>query len=341
MKLLFVGDVMLGRMVNRALKELPPEYPWGDTLEIFRDADARFCNLECAISDRGAPWSPATKAFHFRSDAKNVEVLRRAAIDAVSLANNHILDFEEVALRDTLDILDRNRIHHAGAGRNALEAEAPAVFRIGGRTAALFAFSDNEPGWRASKRKPGIFYLPADPKDGEAKRFCRLVEKTKGKADLVVVSAHWGPNWGYEVPEEHVAFAHALVDSGADVVFGHSAHVFRAVEIYRHRPIFYSAGDFVDDYAVDAIERNDESFLFMVDVNGGRYAKVTLHPATIGEFQANLAEGARARSIAVKMQALCRAKNTSSSWRERARFLELTGTGTRKETGEKQKESNG
>lgn len=88
MKLLFVGDVMLGRLVNQELKARPPEYPWGNTLDVFRSADVRFCNLECSLSDRGVRLSPETKAFHFRSDAGNVEVLKRAGIDAVSLAKN-------------------------------------------------------------------------------------------------------------------------------------------------------------------------------------------------------------------------------------------------------------
>jgi poly-gamma-glutamate synthesis protein (capsule biosynthesis protein) len=327
MKLLFVGDVMLGRLVNRALKVRRAEYPWGNTLDVFRSANARFCNLECAISDRGARWSPATKAFHFRSDAKNVEVLKRAGIDAVSLANNHILDFGEPALRYTLDILDRNRIHHAGAGCDAAGAEAPAVFRIGDKTAAFFAFTDNEPGWMAAEGKPGIHFLPADLENRDVKRFRLLIEQAREKKDLVVVSAHWGPNWGREVPEEHAALAHCLVDSGADVVFGHSAHVFRAVEIYRDRPILYSTGDFMDDYAVDPIERNDETFLFLVELGEAGGTRVVLYPTTIREFQANLAEGERARSIAETMQTLCNSWNTASSWQPEERRLTLSGTG--------------
>ncbi|HXG49726.1 MAG TPA: CapA family protein, partial [Methylomirabilota bacterium] len=90
-KLLFVGDVMLGRLVNDLLKHEPPEYPWGNTLPLFRQADWRCCNLECAISDRGSPWSETPKVFHFRSAAKNIAVLKAARIDAVSLANNHSL----------------------------------------------------------------------------------------------------------------------------------------------------------------------------------------------------------------------------------------------------------
>src|SRR3990167_6854749 len=113
MKLLFVGDVMLGRLVNEKLRDAPAEYPWGDTLPILREADARICNLECALSDGG---SPARKAFTFRSDAKNVAVLKAAGINAVTLANNHTLDYGPEALADTLGILDQEKIRYAGAG---------------------------------------------------------------------------------------------------------------------------------------------------------------------------------------------------------------------------------
>lgn len=95
MKFLFAGDVMLGRMVNAVLQEESAAYPWGNTLPVFRDASARICNLECVISDRGSPWSVTPKVFHFRSDARNVGVLKTAGIDTVSLANNHTLDFED------------------------------------------------------------------------------------------------------------------------------------------------------------------------------------------------------------------------------------------------------
>lgn len=305
MRLLFVGDVMLGRLVNEHLRLVPPEYPWGNTLPLFRDADLRFCNLECAISDRGKPWSATPKVFHFRSDARNVEVLKRAGIDAVSLANNHVLDFGEKALRDTLDLLDRDGIGRAGAGRNLAEAESPAVLRVEDRSVAFFAFTDNEPGWSAGKARPGVFHLPVDLEDAGAKRFFDRIREAKRLAERVIVSAHWGPNRGYEAPEEHVAFAHALVDAGADVVFGHSAHVFRGVEIHRGRPILYSAGDFVDDYAVSAVERNDESFVFVVDLHAGRPVKILFYPTVIGDMQANLAESGRADTIFRKMQELC------------------------------------
>ncbi|CAG0989427.1 partial putative polyglutamine synthesis accessory protein, partial [Anaerolineae bacterium] len=126
MKFLFVGDVMLGRLVNDILQERPPAYPWGDNLPIFRDADIRICNLECVISDRGTPWTITPKVFHFRSDARNVKTLKIAGINVVSLANNHALDYGYQALFDMLKILDNAGIHRAGAGINFDEACRPA-----------------------------------------------------------------------------------------------------------------------------------------------------------------------------------------------------------------------
>src|SRR5919109_1560337 len=137
MQLLLVGDVMLGRQVNAALARVRPEYPWGNTLPLFQQADVRICNLECVIADRGTPWSITPKVFHFRSDAKNIGVLQAAHIDAVSLANNHTLDFGYEALLDMLDILRTAGIHYAGAGRNIREASAPALWQTQGQRLGL------------------------------------------------------------------------------------------------------------------------------------------------------------------------------------------------------------
>jgi len=314
MNLAMVGDVMLGRLVNEALKEWPPEYPWGNTLPLLRGADFRLCNLECAISDDGQPWSASPKEFHFRSDAKNVGVLLAAKVDAVSLANNHALDFGYDALLDMLEILDKAGIAHAGAGRTLKDAEQAAALETFGTKIGIIAFTDNEPGWEATSDRPGTFYVPADLEDERAKRLLELVKETKKRADLLIVSAHWGPNWGYEPTPRHVPFAHAVVDAGADVVFGHSAHVFRGVEIYRRRPIVYCAGDFIDDYAVDLVERNDESFVFVLETGRRGARGLRLYPATIESCQANLATGLAGRAIGEKMRRLCARFETSSKW---------------------------
>lgn len=302
-RLLLAGDVMLGRQVNRMLRTCPPEYPWGDTLPIFRDADFRVCNLECSITGRGEPW-PA-KVFHFRTDTRNVSVLGAAGINCVSLANNHTLDFGYEGLADTLQILSAARIHHAGAGMTGAAAFAPALATVRGIKIAVLAFTDNEPQWEAGETTPGIAYVPVDFEEDRARRLFDAIHAAKSHSDLVIVAAHWGPNWGYTPQPRHIPFAHRMIDLGADIIFGHSGHVFQGVEVYRGRPILYCTGNFVDDYAVDEEERNDESFIFVVQIRAGRPSLLALHPTVIGNCQANLASGARGRAIVRKMSELC------------------------------------
>ena len=190
MTLLFVGDVMLGRLVNEALKQKSPAYPWGDTLALFHDADVRICNLECVISDWGTPWSATPKVFHFRSDAKNIETLRVAHIDTVSLANNHSLDFEYQGLFHTLRNLDAAGIHYAGAGTTITEASAPAIWETKGKKLGLIAFTDNEPAWEATEEQPGIWYIPIALKEKRAEKLLERETKTKERVHFLIVSAH-------------------------------------------------------------------------------------------------------------------------------------------------------
>jgi len=322
-QLLLVGDCMLGRLVNEALESLPPEYPWGDTLPVLHRADWRLCNLECVISDRGEPWSAYPKAFHFRSAAKNIAVLQAARVNAVSLANNHALDYGYDAMFEMLQILDRAGIIYSGAGANLAQASRLASAEVCGCRIGLLAFTDNEPDWEATADWPGVYYVPIDLTDVRAKNLLDRVGEYRKVVDHLTVSAHWGSNWGYVPPKEHVVFAHALVDAGADLIFGHSCHVFRGIEIYRGRPILYSAGNFVDDYAVDPVERNDQSFVYVTELENTILRALRLYPTMIRRCHAFLAEGIYALGIAKKMRELCAAFNTTADWNQAYRYVEV------------------
>lgn len=322
LSLLFVGDVMLGRGVNAVLREQAADYPWGNTLSRFERASFRIANLECTVSDRGSPWPE--KEFHFRTDAKNVAVLKAARIDAVSLANNHAIDFGFDALTDTLAILDRAGIAHAGAGRDLAAALTPGISNVGGIRIGLVSFTDNEPQWEAGQKRPGTAYVPVDFAEDRADHLFDTIRSARQAVDILVVAAHWGPNWGYMPPARHVPFAHRIIDLGADAVVGHSGHVFRGVEIYRGSPIIYCAGNFIDDYAVDEDERNDESFIFVVQTRSdGRARRLLLHPTVITECQARMAESPTAKRIADKMARLCMSFGTSAEWNEREQRLDI------------------
>lgn len=318
------GDVMLGRLVNEMLKNRPPVVVWGDTLDGFTSADASVCNLECAVSERGKEWAPEKKAFHFRTDPKNIEALSKARITAVTLANNHSLDFGPEALADTMAALDSSGIGRTGAGMDYKEASAPAYFSSSGVDFALVSFTDNEPEWEAGEDKPGVNFVPIDLADARAQRLFESITEASKKADIVVASPHWGPNLGYRPAAPHVPFAHAMIDAGADIVFGHSCHVFQGVEVYRGRPIIYSAGDFVDDYAVDDAERNDESFLFVFETAGKRLKRVLFYPTMISRFEARAARGFLAEEIAIKLKTLSAEFGTKLKWLEEEFCPELS-----------------
>ncbi len=288
------GDVMLGRLVDRhVLGELirDPGWVWGDTLPLWSRMDLRMANLECVVAASGVPWEP--KIFHFRARPRAVEVLQAAGLHLVSLANNHILDFGPEALRECLSLLRGSSIQPAGAGETVEEAAAPAFLSAGGITVAVIAISDGEPQWEAGPDQPGINYVRCDHR-GLAESYRRRVEDAVGRAkaggQFVIASAHAGPNWGPPTPQMQ-ALAHQLIDLGADLYWGHSNHTVQGIELYRGRPILYSCGDFVDDYAVDPVERNDLSCFFEVQVKDAKVRRILLHPMRIAGFQVNLATG--------------------------------------------------
>ena len=311
LEIAFVGDVMLGRLVAEELRRRPPEYPWGDTLPLLRRADALVGNLEFVLADDGEPWPG--KVFHFRADRPAVASLEAAGFALVSAANNHLLDFGTDAALESLATLAQRGIRFAGAGANADAARRPAVIRRDDLTIAMLAFTDNEPDWEARPESPGVHHVPVDLDDPRAAALLDAVAREREVVDVLIVSAHWGGNWGVDVPRSHRAFARALVDAGADVVFGHSPHIVRGVEVYRDRPILYGAGDFIDDYMVDPVERNDRSFVFVLSTEDAVPTELRLHPTEIVDFHVRLADW-HAAEIANGMAHRCAALGTHAVW---------------------------
>ncbi|MEW6635850.1 MAG: CapA family protein [Actinomycetota bacterium] len=317
--LALAGDVMLGRGVDEVLlRGMRPEEPWGDTLALLLSADLRVINLECALTTHDRPWSRTPKVFHFRAGPERaVGVLRAARIDACSLANNHTLDFEERGLLDTIRHLDAAGIRHAGAGRDAEEAARPAALEAEGERVALVAFTDNEPPFAAGEGRPGTNYLPVslDP-DVLSQVESVIGAAREAGARTVVFSNHWGPNMVERPPEHFRRFARAVIERGADVYYGHSAHVFQGVEIYGGRPILYDTGDFIDDYAVDERLRNDRSFLFRLSVEDGELRRLELFPVSLGYACVGLARGREKEEILGRMERLSAEFGTTFERRE-------------------------
>ncbi len=315
--LALAGDVMLGRGVDAALRDMTPGEPWGDLLPIFHEADLRVVNLECAITSHRRPWTRTPKVFHFRADPPAVAVLAAARIDAVSLANNHTLDFEEEGLLDTLAHLDAAGIRHAGAGRDLEEARAPALLEAGGTRVALVAATDNEPDFAAGPGRAGTSYLPVslDPVVLESAAAMLGAARDAG-ARVVVFSNHWGPNMVERPSPVFRAFARAVIDRGADVYYGHSAHLVQGIEVYRGRPILYDTGDFLDDYAVDPVLRNDRSCLFRLTIEGDRVRGLDLVPVVLSYARVWRARGVAREAILERVRRLSAELGTSLTPRD-------------------------
>jgi len=232
-------------------RSVDPGYVWGDALaELERAApDARIINLETSVTCSSAA---EPKGINYRMHPANVACLTAARIDVCALANNHVLDYGEPGLRETLATLSAASLRTAGAGGTLAEARRPAIVdRPGGRRVIVFALgtasSGIPPAWAASDERPGVDFL-SELSDATAANVVARVRGVTRPDDVVVTSVHWGSNWGYAVPPAHVRFAHRLIDGGVDIVHGHSSHHPRPIEVYRGKLVLYGCGDLIDDY---------------------------------------------------------------------------------------------
>src|SRR2546421_7296411 len=219
------------RLAERASGPIPRRagfsWPWGDALRILDDLapDVRVINLETSIT-RSAGFAPG-KAIHYRMSPGNVACVAAARPDACALANNHVLDFGHRGLMDTLDALSGAGLRAAGAGRDAGDARRAAVVPVaGGRRVVIFSCGTGSSGipasWAAAPGRPGIDLLP-DLSSATAADITGRARAAKRPGDLVVVSIHWGSNWGYDVDPDQVRFAPRLVDGGGDLIPGPSS----------------------------------------------------------------------------------------------------------------------
>ena len=298
LKLALMGDTMLGRGVAERLASGDPRSLVSpEVVDAAAEADIRILNLECCISDRGLPWADPRKPFFFRAPPLAVEVLAHLGVDAVTLANNHALDFGYDALTDTVAHLDDAGIAHVGAGRDLEAARAPAILEHGGFRLGLVGFTDHPASFAATRTSPGVshFDLQRRARDWVPDEIASL------ETDAVLVLAHWGPNM-VDAPLPYVRTAAAdLVDAGATLVAGHSAHVFHGVA----PPVLYDLGDFIDDYAIDPEMRNDLGLLWLVTLERSGPTGIEVVPLELDYCHTRLARGEDAEWIRTRFLSAC------------------------------------
>jgi poly-gamma-glutamate capsule biosynthesis protein CapA/YwtB (metallophosphatase superfamily) len=278
-------------------------YIWGDALQEFTRVtpDARIVNLETSVTRSDDYWKG--KGINYRMHPDNVACLTAARIDVCALANNHVLDYGRVGLVEMLETLTRAGLKTAGAGRNLAQAEEPAIVPVStGSRVVVFAVgtegSGIVPSWGAREDRPGVALL-VDLSQKTADAIGARVRQVKRPSDVIVASIHWGTNWGYEVPPDHVQFAHWLVDGGVDVVHGHSSHHPRPIEVYRKRLILYGCGDLIHDYeGITGYEqyRNDLMLMYFATFEmTGELIGLAMTPMHIRQLKLNRALPCEAR----------------------------------------------
>lgn len=300
------GDLMIGRLVDEELNHLPPSYIWGNLHPILKTMDCNLVNLETTLT---RSMKKASKVFNFKSDPKNVAILKEGPIHVINIANNHILDFSKQGLLETVQTLDEAHISHVGAGKNLSEAKRPCILEKKGIKMGFLGCTDNEPSWEASESTPGTYYI----KVGDVEKLKNSIISLRPQVDLLILSIHWGPNMRKKPPPEFRSFAHEVIDLGVDIMHGHSAHVFQGVEVYKNKLILYDTGDFVDDYAIDPILRNDRSFFFIVEVSKHKILSLRMIPTKISNFQVNISDEFETLD---EMQVLCKEFNTHPERKE-------------------------
>jgi len=312
-------------------------WPWGDALPVIQDAapDVRIINLETSVT-RSADFPPG-KAVHYRMNPDNLPCVAAIRPDVCALANNHVLDFGDRGLRETLAALAGAGLATAGAGLDAAEAGRPAAVPLpdGGRLLVFCcgtASSGIPPHWAATATRPGINLLPG-LSPAAADTLIARARAVRQDGDLVVVSIHWGSNWGYGVDRDQVAFAHRLIDGGVDVIHGHSSHHPRPIEVYRGKLVLYGCGDCIDDYeGITGHEeyRDDLRLLYFASIapDTGELAALTMVPMQARNMRLRHASTADSRWLAATLGQISREFGSRVDHRPDGRLIVQPPPGT-------------
>ncbi len=330
--LVFGGDALFGRSFSEnqdpAMVRL---------FEIFRGADAAFINMEQVMSTAGS--EEPDYGTLVRADPGLLHDIQWAGVDAVSLANNHSMNFGPDGLIGTIHELDRLGIRYAGGGRNTTEARAAALVEAGGLKVGLLSLYSGTGSTSGSNvevagaERPGMFLLRASevnlggteivaPVAADLQAMIEAIETTRPMVDILAVSIHmhWGSNtFQEEFAEYHPLVARSAIDAGADLFVIHGPHVPRGIEQYKHGFIAYSVGNLfwnLKDLGIDP-EGNpsyvlDEAFQSIVvravvrDKRVERMEVIPIYMYRDGEYQGipRLADREKGREILQRVQRL-------------------------------------
>lgn len=241
----FIGDVSLAdnwyiiqkyKERNKGIYGILSE----DTVKILKESDLSIANNEFTISNRGT--KIPGKMYTFRASPERLAIYREMGIDLVTLANNHVYDFGDLAFNDMIDSLNEYKMPYIGAGKNIDEAKKAYYFIINGYKISFINATRAEKNIltpEATTNSGGVFRC-YDPSN-----FINAIKEEKTKSDYVIALVHWGREDSHELEDVQIETAKKYIDAGADVIIGTHAHMLQGIEFYNNKPIFYNLGDFI------------------------------------------------------------------------------------------------
>lgn len=314
--------VLLAERINGKIPRLiKGNYLWNDALKELehRQPDVSLINLETSITSDGIP--SIDKGIQYRMHPKNIDALTAAKIHVCSLANNHILDWGVNGLCETLETLNKEGIAHAGAGQNIQQAQAPAILSTPKTLGKILIFSMGTSSsgipkdWCATATQSGVWLLN-DLSTETVKQIKKTIEYYRRPGDFCIISIHWGGNWVDQIPLQHQAFAHELIDTiGVNLIHGHSSHHPIGVELYKNTPILYGCGDLINDYEGITNHKEFNSNLSLMyflefDIPDLKFKQLELIPFERKKFKLHYANDGDCQSLLNALQKQSRPFNT-------------------------------
>ncbi|UYM04561.1 CapA family protein [Solicola gregarius] len=294
-----VGDIMLGRRVGERMAAVD------DPAAVFRPlairlsaADVTVGNLESSLSKAGAPTQGGDS---FAADPSVERGLRLAGFDVLDLANNHLGDYGQRALRRTLTRVDGMGIESVGAGVDRAAARTPAIVEVDGVRIGFYATDSIGETPAASARTPGTNRLDMPPRTGPLDRAALRditsdIRRLDRRVDAVIAMPHWGTQYTHVPEPSQRRVAAALVRAGADVVAGGHPHWVQPLERTGDSAVAYSLGNFVFD--MDFSRETQEGVFLEIVLWDGDVVGVNPVPYVIGpDFAPRRVSGERAQGI--------------------------------------------
>lgn len=243
LRLNFVGDILLGSTVGKLIEAEGPSAPWLGVKDLLSSADLTIGNLECAVGTTGSP--VPGKEYTFRADPISLQGLVDSGFDAVSLANNHALDFGAECFLEGLGLIEAAGIDAIGGGADEAEARKPFIFRDEetGISVGILATNAHYPSdtWSATPNRPGM----ATDAYGWFPKIVASIEELSQTVDIVVVVIHWGQERSTAPIAKAAAMEKAMKTAGADAIIGSHPHVMNGFYYDGNAITAHSLGNFV------------------------------------------------------------------------------------------------